>query len=104
MMLGRLSIALSLAMIAAAAPVKVLKLAITNPANETRKVENITVRVSDLKAVAPDFKASNVIVTTSNAATLDEDARTIETIELPSQADDLDGDGKFDELAFQSDL
>src|SRR5262249_9897308 len=36
--------------------------------------------------------------------TLEEDARTLQTIELPSQADDLDGDNKYDELAFQIDL
>jgi unsaturated chondroitin disaccharide hydrolase len=43
-------------------------------------------------------------VTTSDAATLEEDARTLQTIELPSQADDLDGDNQYDELAFQIDL
>src|SRR5204862_5103988 len=31
-------------------------------------------------------------------------ARTLQTIELPSQADDLDGDNQIDELAFQIDL
>ncbi|HEX3229060.1 MAG TPA: DUF4861 family protein, partial [Pyrinomonadaceae bacterium] len=49
-------------------------------------------------------KPGDVIVTTSDAATVDEDARTLQTIELPSQADDLDGDNKLDELAFQIDL
>jgi unsaturated chondroitin disaccharide hydrolase len=57
--------------------------------------------VAELKRIAEDFKAGDAIVTTSNAATLEEDARTLETAELPSQADDLDGDHKLDELAFQ---
>ncbi|HEX8888154.1 MAG TPA: DUF4861 family protein [Pyrinomonadaceae bacterium] len=84
--------------------IKVLKLAVTNPADELRLHENITVQVADLKHIAPDFNASSIIVTTSDAATVEEDARTIQTVELPSQADDLDGDGKLDEIAFQIEL
>src|SRR5215510_3832495 len=84
--------------------VKVLKLAITNPTDENRLAEDIVVAVADLKRIAADFKPADVIVTTSDAATLEEDARTLQTIELPSQADDLDGDNKLDELAFQIDL
>ncbi|HZB44126.1 MAG TPA: DUF4861 family protein, partial [Pyrinomonadaceae bacterium] len=38
------------------------------------------------------------------AATLEEDARAIQATEIPSQADDLDGDRKLDEIAFQIDL
>jgi unsaturated chondroitin disaccharide hydrolase len=90
---------------AVAAPrVKVLKLSITNPTDQLRLHENIVVSVADLKRVAADFRAGDVIVTTSDAATLEEDARTLQTIELPSQADDLDGDNKYDELAFQIEL
>ena len=90
---------------AAAKPrIKVLKLAVTNPTDELRLHEDIVVNVSELKKIAPDFRAGDAIVTTSDAATLDEDARVLQTIELPSQADDLDGDNKFDELAFQIDL
>jgi unsaturated chondroitin disaccharide hydrolase len=84
--------------------VKVLKISITNPSDELRIAEDIVVSVVELRRLAPDFKAGDVIVTTSDAATLDEDARTLQTIELPSQADDLDGDGKLDELAFQIEL
>ncbi len=69
-----------------------------------RPAEDITVQVSDLVHVAPDFRATPIVVTTSDASTLEEDARTLETIELPSQADDLNGDGKSDEIAFQIDL
>src|SRR2546430_13659105 len=90
---------------ALAAPrVKVLKLSVTNPTDEARRHENIVVSVAELKKVAPDFKAGDAIVTTSDASTLEEDARTLQTIELPSQADDLDDDNKYDELVFQIEL
>jgi unsaturated chondroitin disaccharide hydrolase len=88
----------------AADRVKVLKLAISNPAAVARAAQDITVPVSGLKKIAPDFAPGTVIVTTSSASTLEEDARTLETTELASQADDLDGDGKYDEIAFQIDL
>lgn len=89
---------------AASPRIKVLKLSITNPTSDTRTAENIVVSVADLKRIAADFKPASVIVTTSDAATLDQDTNTLETIELPSQADDIDGDLKIDELAFQIDL
>ena len=91
--------------IAAAAPrVKVLKIAVTNPSGEARTAQNVVLSVAELKRIAPDFAAGTVIVTTSGAASLQQDAATLETTELPSQADDLDGDGKYDEIAFQIDL
>src|SRR5712664_1991174 len=88
----------------AAPRVKVLKLSVTNPTDELRSHENIVINIADLKRIAPDFKAGDAIVTTSDAATIEEDARTLQTTELPSQADDLDGDNKYDELSFQIDL
>ena len=88
----------------AAPRIKVLKLSVTNPTDEARLHENVIVTVAELKKIAPDFKASDIVVTTSDAATLEEDARTLQTIELPSQIDDLDGDRKLDEIAFQIDL
>ena len=60
--------------------VKVLKVSITNPTDQIRLHENIVISVADLKHIAPDFKAGDVIVTTSDAATLEEDARTLQTI------------------------
>ena len=90
--------------VAIAASIKVLKLSVTNPASQARAAEDIVVSVAALKRLAPDFNAGNAIVTTSDAATIGEDARTLQTIEVPSQADDLDGDGKYDELVFQIDL
>jgi unsaturated chondroitin disaccharide hydrolase len=88
----------------AEARIKVIKVAITNPSAVARAAENIVIPVAELKRIAPDFKPAAVIVTTSDASTLAEDARTLETVELPSQADDLDGDNKADEIAFQIDL
>jgi unsaturated chondroitin disaccharide hydrolase len=96
---------LTLAIAAHAAPrTKVIKLAITNPSAAPRPAEDIVVMVAALKRIAPDFSAGSAIVTTSGASTLDQDARTLATTELPSQADDMDGDGKYDEIAFQIDL
>jgi unsaturated chondroitin disaccharide hydrolase len=84
--------------------IKVIKLSVTNPSDEARPSEDVVIKIADLKSIAPDFRAGDAIVTASEAATLAEDARILQTIELPSQADDLDGDNKFDELAFQIDL
>jgi unsaturated chondroitin disaccharide hydrolase len=84
--------------------VKVLKLSLSNPTEQSRSAENIVVSIAELKRIAPDFNAAYCVVTTSDATTLDEDARTLAAVELPSQADDLDGDGKLDELAFQIEL
>src|SRR5205085_5170763 len=90
---------------ASAAPrIKAFKLSITNPSDQVRLAEDVVIRIAELKRIAPDFKAGDAIVTTSDASTLEEDARTLQTIELPSQADDLDGDKQYDELAFQIDL
>jgi unsaturated chondroitin disaccharide hydrolase len=103
--MNRVLVALALALSAQAAPrMKVVKLAVTNPTASARLAEDIVVSVGALKRIAPDFSAGNAIVTTSAAATLDQDAVTLETTELPSQADDLDADGKYDEIAFQIDL
>ena len=88
----------------AAPRIKVLKLAVTNPTEQERAHDSVVVSVADLQRIAPDFKAGEAIVTTSEASTLEEDARTSQVTELPSQADDLDGDNKYDELVFQIEL
>ena len=62
----------------AAPRVKVLKLAVTNPTEQMRANENIVLSVAELKRIAPDFKPGAVIVTTSDATTPDEDARTLQ--------------------------
>lgn len=88
----------------AAPHVKTLKLAVTNPSDESRAHENVVVSVAELRRIAPDFRAFACVLTTTDASTLEEDARTLQTTELPSQADDTDGDGKYDEIAFQIEL
>src|SRR5215472_5395315 len=82
----------------AAAHIKNIKLAITNPSSEARPAANVVLPIPEIRKVARDFTPGAVIVTTSAASTLAEDAATLETAELPSQIDDLDGDGKGDEL------
>src|ERR1035437_8436766 len=77
---------------AAASRIKVIKIAVTNPTGATRLAEDVAISVADLKRIAPDFSAGSAIVTASAAATLAEDAHTLQTTELASQAGDLDGD------------
>lgn len=84
--------------------VKVIKLLVSNPSSDPRLRQNVTLNIAELKKIDPEFNASEIVVTTSDATTLEEDARTLETSELVSQADDLDGDFKLDEIAFQIDL
>ena len=102
--LALLILAASFSSAPAKSRIKVIKLSVTNPTGDVRAAENVVVKVADLRRIASDFKPSAVIVTTTEAATIEEDARALQTTELPSQADDLDGDLKVDELAFQIDL
>ena len=83
---------------------KCLKLSVTNPTEQARPAENIVVSIAELRRIAPDFYAGSEIVTATEAATVAEDASVLHATELPSQVDDLDGDFKPDELAFQIDL
>jgi len=85
-------------------PIENIKILVTNPSDMTRIGANIVVSVSELRKVAADFKPGALVVTTSDASTLEQDAMVLQTEELASQVDDLDGDGKADELAFQVDL
>jgi unsaturated chondroitin disaccharide hydrolase len=84
--------------------IKNIKLAVSNPSSTARSAADIVIPVAEIRRVAPDFKPGAVIVTVSDASTLEQDASVLQTEELPSQVDDLDGDGKADELAFQVDL
>src|SRR5215470_9421268 len=85
-------------------PIKSIKILVTNPSDMARRAADVAISISELRKVASDFKPGAVVVTTSNAKSLEEDAALLQTEELPSQADDQDGDGKADELAFQIDL
>jgi unsaturated chondroitin disaccharide hydrolase len=85
-------------------PIKNIKLVISNPSETARTAANVVIPIAAIRKVAPDFKPAAVIVTVSDASTLAEDSSVLQTEEVPSQADDLDGDGKADELAFQVNL
>jgi unsaturated chondroitin disaccharide hydrolase len=89
---------------AIAGEIKNIKVAVTNPTDQSRPAADIVIPLPDLKKIALDFTPGSLIVTATNASSLEEDARVLQTEELPSQVDDLDGDGKGDELAFQIDL
>src|SRR6266849_5247993 len=84
--------------------IKNIKVAVSNPSSAARTAADIVISIAEIRKVAPDFKPGALIVTVSDASTLEEDAAVLQTKELPSQVDDLDGDGKADELAFQVDL
>jgi hypothetical protein len=84
--------------------IKNIKVAISNPGDHPLNAADIVIPIAQLRRVAPDFTPGALIVTVSDASTLEQDASTLQTEELPSQVDDLDGDGKGDELAFQVDL
>lgn len=84
--------------------IKNVKIVVLNPSENARTAANIVIPIAELRKVAPDFKPGAAIVTVSDASSRDEDAAVLETEELPSQVDDLDGDGKADELAFQVNL
>ena len=102
---GLLFLAFGMVPVLQASPrVQMLKIAVENPGATRRVAENIVLDVAALKRIAPDFNASQVIVTTSSARTLEEDARTLETTELPSQSDSVSDERKVDEIAFQIDL
>ena len=57
-----------------------------------------------LTRAGSDFRAGNAIDMATGAANVEDDARGLQTSELASQADDMDGDGKYDALVFQIDL
>lgn len=88
----------------AAAHIKNIKLAITNPSSEARPAANVVIAIPEIRKIARDFTPGAIVVTTTDASTLEADAAVIQTAELPSQIDNLDGDGKGDEVAFQIDL
>jgi len=88
----------------AAQKIKNIKVAVSNPSDRPRNAADIVIPIAQIRTIAPDFTPGALIVTASDASTPEQDASTLRTEELPSQVDDLDGDGKGDELAFQVDL
>ncbi|HZQ92421.1 MAG TPA: DUF4861 family protein [Terriglobales bacterium] len=84
----------------AAGHIKGVKLLVENPGDAARTAD-VVVPIKDLRAVAPDFKPGSAIVTVTDADSIEGDAAVLQAAELPSQADDLDADGKAEEFAFQ---
>lgn len=81
-----------------------IKIAITNPTAQERSAEDIVISIADLRKIAPNLRAGQLIVTVTDSNNEAEDASKLEATEVPSQVDDLDDDGRADELAFQLDL
>lgn len=100
--LALIAAAILLAAPAFAGPhLKYVKVAVANPSETALPAADIVIAIPKLKKAAPEFTPGSFIVTATDAASIDEDAKVLQTEELPSQVDDLDGDGKGDELAFQ---
>src|SRR5579863_5485169 len=83
---------------------KGIKIAIENPSADARPAADVVIRIEDLRKIASDFAPGSVIVTATDASSLEQDAAALETTELPSQVDAIEREGKGDELAFQIDL
>ncbi|HEU5403181.1 MAG TPA: DUF4861 family protein [Terriglobales bacterium] len=81
-----------------------IKIAIKNPTGQERRAEHIVISLDTLRKIAPELNAGSLIVTATEAVTVAEDANVLKATEVPSQVDDLDGDTKADELAFEIDL
>jgi len=84
--------------------IKNIEVAVANPSSTGRSAADIVIPIAEIRKVAPDFTPGALIVTVTDRSTLEEEAAELQTEELPSQVDDLDGDGQADELAFQVDL
>ncbi len=80
---------------------KGIKIAITNPAGIDQPAAKVIIPIDELSKVAPGMNPGSLIVTATDAATVQEDADTLQAEELPAQVDDLNGDNKADELAFE---
>jgi unsaturated chondroitin disaccharide hydrolase len=84
--------------------IKCIKIAVENPTADARPGSDIVIPIADLKKIDPDFTPGAVIVTATDATTVEEDAAVIATQELPSQVDAFEDPLHADELAFQIDL
>jgi hypothetical protein len=84
--------------------IKCVKIAVENATGDARPASDIVIPIADLRKVAPDFQPGAVIVTATDATTVEEDAAVIHTEELPSQVDALENEAQAAELAFQIDL
>jgi len=64
---------------------------VTNPINSPRKDEPVVIRFADIKKELPGYVGGRIAIFDGN-------------VEICSQLDDLDGDGRWDELVFLTDL
>lgn len=80
---------------------KYIKVGVANPSDVVFPAADVVIGIPELRKAAPDFTPGSLIVTATDAGSVEEDAKVLQTEELPSEVDDLDGDGKGDELAFQ---
>jgi hypothetical protein len=84
--------------------IKNIEVAVADPSSTVRSAADIVIPIAEIRKVAPDFTPGALIVTVTDRSTLEEEAAVLQTEELPSQVDDLDGDGQADEPAFQVDM
>lgn len=84
--------------ISAWATSKTVKFTITNPTAQNRTAEHIVIPMAELRKATPGLNAGSLMITA------EVQAPGTKAEELPSQVDDLDGDNKADELAFEIDL
>lgn len=78
------------------------RLTVTNPSIHERRAQPVTLGVEQVKASCPDFNPSAFVIV--DAAVAPDDPREYAGNDIPRQADDLNGDGEADEIAFEVDL
>jgi unsaturated chondroitin disaccharide hydrolase len=78
-----------------------IKIEVSNPTDVNQPAAKVVLSIAELQKVAPDLNPGSIIVTSTQAANIKDDAAALEADELPSQSGDLDGDNKADELAFE---
>lgn len=78
-----------------------IKISVTNSTDIFQPAAEVVVSFSELRKIAPQLSPGSIIVTATEAGTVQEDAAVLQADELPSQSDDLNGDNKADELAFE---
>src|ERR1700694_5800624 len=81
-----------------------IKLSVANPSVEARWAVPIVVPISELRKIAPNLHAGSLVVTVTHTQSLQQDAAAVQAKEIPSQVDDLENNGKANELVFQLDL
>jgi hypothetical protein len=97
----------ALGLLAAAANaqgVKTVTVTLSNPLDLARPNAPVTLSVAEIRKAAPGFDPANFIVTTADADSVSANTKAKYSRALPCQADDVDGDGAMDEIAFEDSL